>query len=128
MAIRSPTPDVEVDAVEDVAALDVGEPDVLGGDLLAARRAAGDLAVVGHLGDAEQPRERGGAHLQLVEDGDDAVDGVDEHLHVERRRGDVAERDRALGVEVAAEQQRQHRRDEVADLHAGKNTVRRCSV
>ena len=110
-------PDVEVDAVQHVAALDVGEPDVVGVDLLAVGCGAGDLAVVGHLGDAEQPGQRGGADLQLVEDADDPVDRVDQHLHVERRRRDLAERDLALGVEVAAEQQRRHRRDQVGELH-----------
>ena len=48
----------------------------------------------------------GGAHLELVEDADDPVDRVDQHLHVERRGGDLGERHRALRVEPAAEQQR----------------------
>ncbi len=82
--------DVEVDAVQHVAPLDVREPHVVGVELLAVRLAAADLAVVGHLGDAEQPGQRGGAELELVEDRDDPVDRVDQHLHVERRRGDVA--------------------------------------
>ena len=87
-------PDVEVDAVQHVAPVDVGEPHVLGVELLAGGSRAGDLAVVGHLGDAEQPGQRGRAHLQLVEDRDDPVDRVDQHLHVERRRGDLAQRHR----------------------------------
>ena len=67
--------DVEVDAVQHVAALDVGEPDVAGVELLAVRLGAGDLAVVGHLRDAEQPGQRGAADLQLVEDRDDRSTG-----------------------------------------------------
>ena len=39
MAIRSPDADVEVDAVQHVAALDVGEPHVVGVELLAVRLA-----------------------------------------------------------------------------------------
>ena len=39
IAIRSPTPTDEVDAVQHVAALDVREPDVLGVELLAVRLA-----------------------------------------------------------------------------------------
>ena len=84
--------DRQVDAVQHVAAVDVREPHVLGVELLADRLAAGDLAVVGHLGDAEQPGQRRGAELELVEDRDDPVDRVDQHLHVERRRRDRAER------------------------------------
>ena len=48
-------PDVEVDAVQHVAALDVGEPDVVRLELLAHRLGSADLTVVGHLRDAEQP-------------------------------------------------------------------------
>ena len=110
--------DLEVDAVQDVATLDVGEPDVGRVQLLADRLRTADLAVVGHLGHAEQPGQRGRAHLQLVEDRHDPVHRVDEHLHVEGRRGDLAEGDAALGVEVAAEQERRDRRDQVGQLHA----------
>ena len=39
MAIRSPTPTRQVDAVQHVAALDVGEPHVVGVELLADRLA-----------------------------------------------------------------------------------------
>ena len=110
--------DVEVDAVQHVAAVDVGEADVGGVDLLAVGLLAGHAAVVGDLSDAEEPGERGGADLELVEDRHDPVDGVDEHLDVEDRRGHLAERRRPLGVEVAAEEQGADRRDQVGQLHA----------
>ena len=57
--------------------------------------------VVGHVRDAEQPGQRRRADLQLVEDRDDPVDRVDQHLHVERRRGDVAERRRRRGCRAS---------------------------
>ena len=93
MAIRSPTADVEVDAVQHVAAVDVGEPDVVGVDPLVRRLRAADVAVVGDVRDAEQPGQRRRTDLELVEDADDPVDRVDQHLHIERRGRDVAERD-----------------------------------
>ncbi len=109
--------DVEVDAVQDVAPVDVGEPHVERVELLVDRLGTRHLTVVGHLGDAEQAGQRGGTHLELVEDRDQPVDRVDQHLHVERRRGHLGQRRRAARVEPAAEHQGQHGRDQVGELH-----------
>ena len=120
---REPFADLEgqVDAVEDVASLDVREAHVLGLDPLALRLAAGGDPVVGHVRDPQEPGERRRPDLELVEDPHDAVDGVDEHLDIERRRGDVAQRHLAADVEPAAEEQRRHARQEVRrHLDAGE--------
>ena len=58
--------------------------------------AAVGATVVGDLGDAEQPGQRGLADLQLVQPRQHPVHRVDQLLHVERRRGDLAQRDPAL--------------------------------
>ena len=60
-------------------------------------RAPDGLAVVGHLGDAQQPGQRGRADLQLVDPERQPVDRVDQLLHVQRGRGDLAERRPAPG-------------------------------
>ena len=111
--------DVEVDAVQHVAparrrrtgrrVASISSP---------SGSRAGDLAVVGDLGDAEQPGERRRADLELVEDRHDPVDRVDQHLHVEDGRGHLAQRHRPLRVEVAAEEQRADGGDQVGQLHA----------
>ena len=78
-----PWAQVEVDPVEHVPAGGVGEADVPGDQLLADRPAAGDLPVGRHVGDPEQAGEGGRADLEVVEPGQDHVQGIDELAHVE---------------------------------------------
>ena len=122
--------DVEVDAVQHVAPLDVGEADVLGVELLRRRRRA--RRPRGRRAPAPTPSSRasdGGAELELVEDRHDPVDRVDEHLDVERRRRDLGQRD--LAAACRASRRRAACRPPAAGSSSsmlGKKTVRRCSV
>jgi hypothetical protein len=79
--------EIEVDAVQHIPPLDVREADVAGAQirprgLLVARDPVGR-----HRGDPDEPRERSGADLDLVEPRDEAVDGVGELDGVEDDRG-----------------------------------------
>jgi hypothetical protein len=82
---------VEVHAVEHVASGAVGEADVLGHQPLVRRLLVAGDPVVGHHLHAEDPRQRGGADLHLVEPGDQPVNRVHDLHGVERDRGDRAE-------------------------------------
>ena len=108
--------EIEVEAVEHVAILDVGVADVRGTQPLVLRLLAGGGAVVGNLRHADEPGERRCADLDLVEPGDEAVDGIGELLHVERDRRHLADRRMAGGDEPAAPHQRHRDGQHVRDL------------
>ena len=103
IASRSPGLDVEVDAVQHVAALDVGEADVrrrrcslaVGLARRSASRSSGTSATPSSR--ASEAR----ADLELVEPREQPVDRVDELLHVERRGGDLARATPARGCRAS---------------------------
>ena len=64
----------QVDAVQHVVALAVGEAEVLGGQLDPVGQPVAGLAIGRHLGDAEQAAGRGRAHLQAVDLADHGVE------------------------------------------------------
>ena len=102
--------DVEVDAVQHVAALDVGEPHVLGVD--ASRRSAPRRRPRGRRAPAPTPSSRASEAAPICSSSRIATirsTGSIEHLDVERRRGHLGQRHLAAGVEPAAEQQRARR-------------------
>ena len=109
-------PQREVDPVQDVATVHIGVPHPARLDPLVARGDPGDRPVVGDVRHPEQPGQRGGADLQLVEPGQQPVERVDELRDVQRRRGDLPERDPAADGEPAADEQRRHERDRIAQL------------
>ena len=78
--------EVEVDAVEDVAVVDVRVADVVRAQAVVLGPLAGRGAVGRDLRDPDETRERGRADLDLVEPGDQAVDGIGERRDVERDR------------------------------------------
>ncbi len=108
--------EIEPDPVQHVAARDVGvadvvraQPVVLG--LLAARRAVGR-----HVGDADEPGERGAADLHLVEPREQPVDRVGELLDVEHDRRHLADRGMPVGDEPAAPGERRDDGQDVGDV------------
>src|SRR5215217_5663560 len=111
-----PRAEVEVDPVEDVAAVAVGEADPAGGQALTGRAGAGGPAVGGHVGHPEQAGEGGGPDLEVVEPGQQDVKGLDELAHVEGDGRDLADAGQPAGVEQAAGQHRGRHRDQVAAL------------
>ena len=108
-------PDGEVEPVQHVAARAVGEADVVGDSRSPAGSAPLGRAVVRHVGDADEPGQRGRADLQLVEPAEQPVERVEQQLHVERDGGDLAERGEAAVVRAArraatTRHERQHER------------------
>ena len=83
---------VEVDAVEHVPADEVRVPHVPRRELDAVGLTIGRSPVGRNGGDADEPRERRGADLDLVEPGDEPVDRVGQLLRVEDDGRDLADR------------------------------------
>ena len=96
--------DGQVEAVQDVATGQVGEPDVGRDQPLTVGAGSGGTAVGGHVGDPDQPGQRGGADLQLVDPAEQPVERVDEQLHVQGDGRDLGQGSLAAGVQGAAEQ------------------------
>src|SRR5262249_22542575 len=92
----------EVDAVQDVTVVDIGIPHVFGDQTIVTGLLPGRSAVVWDLLHADEPSERRRADLDLVEPGDQAVDGVGERLDVEDDRRHLTERSPAARDEPAA--------------------------
>ena len=128
MASRSPTPQAQVDAVQHVVALAVGEAEVVADQVDAVGQPVAGLAVGPDLGDAEQPARRRGADLEPVDLADQPVERVAQRLDVQDGGGDLAEVDPAAVVGVGADQQGDHarglegeverREEQVAQRHA----------
>ena len=95
-------PDLEVDAVQHVAAVDVGVPHARGHQPLAGRAAVAAARSAGTDG-PERAGERGEAALRLVDPVQDPVERVDRLQEVERGGGDLADGGPALGDEPAAD-------------------------
>ena len=109
---------VEVDAVQHVVAVAVGEPHVGDLDVLVARRLVARLPVVRDELDAEDPGQGGGADLHLVQPRDQPVDRVDQLHGVQRHRGDLRRGWRGRWTTSQVPQIRQMRhRDGVGQLH-----------
>ena len=70
----------------------------------------------GHVGDPDDPGERGGADLDLVEPHEQLVEGHGQRLDVERDRGDGADGRLALRHQPAAPEQRDGDGEQVGDL------------
>ena len=106
----------EVDAVQHVVALAVGEAQVLADQVGPGGQVGPGHPVLRHLRDAEQPAGRGGADLEPVHLADQPVERAAERLDVQHRRGDLAERGPALAVAVGADDQGQHARGVERDV------------
>ena len=113
---RSPTSTDRSTPCSTSRPVDVGEPHVLGLDPLALGHAPVTSRSSGTCATPSSRASEAAPTWSSSRMHDDPVDRVDQHLHVERRGGDVAERHRALGVEPAAEQQGRDGRDQVGDL------------
>ena len=107
---------VEVDAVQHVAVRDVGVAHVLRDQVLVVGCLVGRRAVGRHAGDADEPRERRRADLDLVEPRDQPVDGVGELHDVERDRRHLAERRVPVRDEPAAPGERGRDGEDVGEL------------
>ena len=95
---------------------DVRVAHVLGAQPVALGPVVGRVAVGRDADDADEAGERRRADLDLVEPGDQPVDGVGEHDDVERDRGHLAERGVAGGDEPAAPGERGGDRQDVGEL------------
>ncbi len=95
MARRSPDAESQVDAVQHVVPLAVGEAEVVADQVGAVGQPVAGLAVGPHLGDAEQPARRRGADLQPVDLADQPVQRVAQRLDVQDGGGDLPEVDPA---------------------------------
>ena len=85
----------EVDAVQHVVALAVGEAEVLADEVDAVGQPVAGRAVRPDLGDAEQPARGRRADLEPVDLADQPVERVAQRLDVQHGRGDLAEVDPA---------------------------------
>src|SRR5262245_48599153 len=83
--------DREVDAVQHIVAVPIGEPHRRRIETFVARLPPGRCPVVWYLGDTEQPSEGRTADLELIEPGKQPVEGLDELLDIEGRRCYLAE-------------------------------------
>ena len=117
--------EVEVEAVQHVAPVDVGVTDVRRAQPLVLGLLARRLAIVRDLRHAHQAREGRRSDLDLVQPRDQAVDGVGEQLDVEGDRGHVTDRGPAGGDEPAAPDERRGHRQHVGDLD--RRETRRCA-
>ena len=81
----------QVDAVQHVVTLAVGEPEVVADQLGTVGQVGAGLAVGRHLGDAEQAARRGGADLEPVDLADQAIERTAQRLDVQHRSGDLAQ-------------------------------------
>ena len=96
--------------------LAVGEAQVLPDQVRPVRPVGPGDAVLGHLGDAEQPARRGDPDLQPVHLADQPVERAAQRLDVQQRGRDLPERDPALLVAVATDEQRDHARGVERDV------------
>ncbi len=79
----------QIDAVQDIPTLHIGEPNVGGGQALAVRPVP-RRGPVGRTGrHTQQPSQRRLPDLQFVQPGQQSVDRIDELLDVQRGRGDL---------------------------------------
>jgi hypothetical protein len=83
--------DREVDAVQHIVAVAIGEPHPSRVETFVPRLPPGWCPVVRHLSDTEQPSERRTPYLELVEPGQQPVEWLDELLDIERCRSHLAE-------------------------------------
>ena len=86
MASRSPVRRSQVDAVQHVVALAVGEAQVLADQVGAVGQLGAGDAVGRHLGDAEQAARRRGADLEPVDLADEPVERAAQRLDVRAPR------------------------------------------
>ena len=102
MASRSPGAEPQVDAVEHVVSLAVGEAEVLADEVGAVGQPVAGGAVGPDLGDPEQAAGGRRADLEPVDLADQPVERIGQRLDVEHGRRDLAEVDPAAGVGVGA--------------------------
>ena len=102
--------------MQDVAVRHVRVAHVLGAQPVALGLVVRRVAVRRDAGDADEPRERRRADLDLVEPRDQPVDGIGELDDVERDRGHLADRGVAGRDEPAAPGERGRDRQHVGEL------------
>ena len=109
--------EVELDPVQHVATGNVRIAHVVGAQPLVAGLVSRRLSVGRDIGDADEPRERRPAHLDLVKPREQPVDRIGELLNVEHDRRDLADRGVVGRDEPAAPREGRDDREHIGDVH-----------
>ena len=94
--------------------------------LVAHRQLVAGLAILWNGGDAKQPGGRGDADLQPVDIADQPIQRLHQGLHVQGRRGHLAQAHPAIHVADAAEDQHHRQRCVVREADHDEQQVAQC--